>query len=419
MSLGLLNGVDLDGKPTQLLIEDGIIQHIGCKLPSRPIESIDLQGKLILPGLIDLHVHFREPGQTHKETIETGLQAAAAGGFTTVACMPNTNPPLDNAELVGQIKDKGKLIELIPIPAMTAGLRGRELTNFKELTATGALGISDDGKGVEDDQLMADIFVTAKKYGLLVMQHCEFSKLANRGILHQGERAQQLGVKGIPESSEYQMIARDLELLRKFGGRYHVLHLSCAKSLELVLEAKLEGLAVSCEVTPHHLLLNELDIPDDNIGMYKMNPPLRTFSDQQALIGGLARGDIDIIATDHAPHTLEEKGLPLEQAPFGIVGLETAFALLYTRLVLTNKISLRSLVEAMTTRPAHLFKLKRGELKVGARADITVIDCQREKEVIPEKFYSQGKNSPFGGQKLKGWPVLTFSRGKKVFDAFS
>ncbi len=418
MARTLIKNIRLYGEATSdVLIEDGIIKEILPKIDA-PAETIfEGKGLCALPGLVDMQVHFREPGQEEKETLKTGMAAAVRGGFTTVACMPNTNPTLDNADilktLLKKIEDIGTC-RVLPIPAMTKGIQGSEVCNYSEYKKLGILGVTDDGRGVQDDSVMDKVFSEAQKNNLVVFQHCEVESISHGAPIHLGEKSKQLGVEGQPGSAEAEMVRRDIELLEKNGGHYHVLHLSAADSLRHVQNAKNKHLKVTCEVTPHHLILADVDIPASNAN-FKMNPPLRSTEDREVLQKGLVDGSVDIITTDHAPHTQTEKSKNLNEAPFGIVGLETALPLIYTHFVATGKITMKRLVELMSTNSKELFKLSNGSLKVGDKADIVLVDLEKEKTVSAETFASKGRNTPFEGMKLKGWPVLTLFEGKPVY----
>lgn len=415
----LKNGVLFDSNTQQLvqqdlLIENQIIREIGENLSNPDAVVIDVDGRLIIPGLIDPHVHLREPGFEQKETIETGTRAAARGGYTTIACMPNTRPVIDTVEVVEYVKEqaeKAGYARVIPYAAMTIRQLGKELTNMHELKKAGIFAVSDDGVGVQSSHMMKEAMKLAKQEGLSVVAHCEDDTLAKGGCVHEGVFAEKYGLQGIPNSAEAIHVGRDILLAEEVGVHYHVCHMSTEQSVRLVREAKARGQKVTAEVSPHHLLLCDEDIPGPN-ALWKMNPPLRSHQDRVALIEGLKDGTIDMIATDHAPHTLEEKSVGIERAPFGIVGLETAFPLLYTHLVLKGILSLTELVDKMTRIPAEIFDLPYGRLEVGQVADLTVIDLELEREIDPEDFLSKGKNTPFAHWMVKGWPVLTILSGK-------
>jgi dihydroorotase len=400
-----------------ILIVDNHILQIGENLHDSEAEVVDLIGKFVSPGLVDLHVHLREPGFTHKETIETGARAAVRGGFTTIACMPNTRPVIDSVEVVEEIITKAKQAgnaRVLPIAAITIRQLGQDHTDMEALKTAGAFAFSDDGVGVQSSQMMRLAMRKAKQLGMAIIAHCEDNTLVEGGVVHEGTFAEKHGLIGIPSISESIHVGRDILLSEDTGVHYHVCHISAKESVRLVGEAKSRGQKVTAEVTPHHLLLCEDDIPTVDAN-WKMNPPLRSRQDREALLQALKAGTIDFIATDHAPHTEQEKAVGMELAPFGIVGLETAFPLLYTNLVLTGELTLRQLVELMSTKPAKLFGLPYGELAEGKIADLTVIDLEAEQVIDPANFLSMGRNTPFTGWKTKGWPVLTIVNGNIVW----
>lgn len=404
-----------------VLVEAGKIVRVESKIaldsidPS--VEVIEADGKLVSPGLIDLHIHLRQPGFEHKETVATGTMAAAQGGFTTVACMPNTRPVIDSVEnlaLLQQAIIEDAVIRVLPITAITIGELGRDLTDMEALKEAGAFAFSDDGVGVQESRMMLDAMRKAKELGMAIIAHTEDNSLAKGGSVHDGIYAKKHGLRGIPPEAESVQVARDILLAESSGVHYHVCHISAEQSVHHVREGKKRGINVTAEVTPHHLLLVDEDIPglDTN---YKMNPPLRSSKDRDALIAGLKDGTIEIIATDHAPHTEEEKAKGMELSPFGIVGLETAFPLLYTHLVEKGLLSLIDLVEKMSLAPARLFGLPWGRIEVGRAADITIIDLEQEKVINPAHFASKGRNTPFAGWECKGWPALTMVDGRIVW----
>jgi dihydroorotase len=422
MGIILRNGQLLKNGETfikDILIEGNNIVRMDGSIGNNGHQEIDISGKLIVPGFIDMHVHLREPGFEAKETIATGTASAARGGFTTVACMPNTRPVIDTPETVQRIAKKAReegSVRVLPIGAITVRELGTELTDMKALKDAGVIALSDDGVGIQTSRMMKDGMIAAKKLGLPVVAHCEDDSLAEGGCVHEGVFSQKHGLRGIPSEAESIHVGRDILLAEATGAHYHVCHISTAESVRLVREAKQRGARVTAEVCPHHLLLCDEDIPGLDAN-YKMNPPLRSRRDQEALLEGLKDGSIDIIVTDHAPHIEEEKQRGMELAPFGIVGLETAFPLLYTKLVASGLFSLQEIVDRMTTVPAKVFGLPWGSIEEGAVADITVIDLETEKEVNPQSFASKGKNTPFTGWALKGWPVLTVSEGRIVWQA--
>ncbi len=402
----------------EILIEDGRITAIATRVDRSGHEVVDCKGGLISAGFIDMHVHLREPGFEHKETIATGAAAAVRGGFTTIACMPNTRPSIDSVETVQYILEKAReagLARVLPYGAITVRQLGKELTDFAGLKEAGIVAVTDDGVGVQSTAMMKKAMQHAKELGLSVVAHCEDDDLITPGsALHDGVAAARHGLPGIPSESESIHVGRDIMLAEQTGVHYHVCHISAKESVRLVRDGKRAGVHVTTEVTPHHLLLCDEDIPEDLNTNWKMNPPLRSREDRAALIAGLKDGTIDIIATDHAPHTAEEKANGMDRAPFGIVGLETAFPLLYTNLVLTGEITLAKLIELMTVKPAEIFGLPYGRLEVGAVADIVVLDLEAERTIQPEAFASKGKNTPFAGWNCKGWPVVTIVEGKIV-----
>ncbi|MFK4436269.1 dihydroorotase [Paenibacillus sp. RC21] len=396
-----------------LLVEEGTSEQ------ESQVEKIDAQGKLVIPGLIDMHVHLREPGFEYKETIETGSRAAVKGGFTTIACMPNTRPVTDNADTVQLVLKKGQdtgLAKVLPYAAITKNELGRELTDFEALKAAGAIGFTDDGVGVQSAQMMKDAMARAKALDMPVIAHCEDNTLVEGAAVTDGEFAKRHGLKGIPNESEAIHVGRDILLSEATGAHYHVCHVSTEQSVRLIRHAKSFGIKVTAEVCPHHLVLSDEDIPGLDAN-WKMNPPLRSPRDVQACIEGLEDGTIDIIVTDHAAHSEEEKTKGLELAPFGIVGFETAFPLLYTKFVATGQWTLDFLVRRMTADPARVFRLDTGRLEEGAPADLTMIDLEQEQAVDPQTFASKGRNTPFTGWKLKGWPVKTWVDGRLVWSA--
>ena len=404
--------------PVEILVEEGQIKAIGEAIAREGHEWIDCKGGMISAGLIDVHVHLREPGFEHKETIETGAKAAVKGGFTTISCMPNTRPSIDSVETVKYILDKAReagMARVIPYGAITIRQLGKELTDFAGLKEAGIFALTDDGVGVQATGMMKTAMKAAAELGISIVAHCEDEDLLIPGAaLHDGVVAARHGLPGIPSESESIHVGRDILLAEQTGVHYHVCHISAKESVRLVRDGKRAGVNVTCEVTPHHLLLCDEDIPDNLDTNWKMNPPLRSREDRAALIAGLKDGTIDMIATDHAPHTAEEKANGINRAPFGIVGLETAFPLLYTHLVQTGELTLKTLVELLTIKPAAAFGLPYGRLEVGAPADLTVIDLETEKKIDPTTFASKGTNTPFTGWACKGWPILTLVDGKIV-----
>lgn len=383
----------------------------------KEVTEIDASGKLVTPGLIDMHVHLREPGFEHKETIATGTASAAKGGFTTIACMPNTRPVTDNADTVKLVLNKAAeagSVKVLPYAAITLNELGRELTDFAALKAAGAIGFTDDGVGVQNAQMMKNAMALAASMDMPVIAHCEDDSLVVGASVSEGEFARKHGLKGIPNESEAIHVGRDILLAEATGVHYHVCHVSTEQSIRLIRLAKSIGIKVTAEVCPHHLILSDEDIPGMDAN-WKMNPPLRTPRDVEACIQALEDGTIDIIVTDHAPHSEEEKAKGMELAPFGIVGFETAFPLLYTKFVKTGRWSLQMLVDRMTSDPAKVFRLPTGRLEQGAPADLTVIDLETEQVVDPTTFATKGKNTPFTNWTLQGWPQTTIVDGQVVW----
>ncbi|OKL37196.1 dihydroorotase [Domibacillus mangrovi] len=398
-------------------IQDGKIAEIGTALTASNEEVIDAGGSLVAPGLVDLHVHLREPGGEHKETIDSGTMAAAKGGFTTIAAMPNTRPvpdTVENIQKVNNLIDEKAHIRVLPYASITIRQAGKELVDFSPLKENGAFAYTDDGVGVQEAGMMHAAMKKAAAIDMAIVAHCEDNSLIYGGAVHEGEYSKREGIPGIPAICESVQIARDVLLAEAANCHYHVCHVSTKESVRVIRDAKKAGIRVTGEVSPHHLVLTDLDIPGQDPN-FKMNPPLRSSADKEALIGGLLDGTIDFIATDHAPHTAEEKAAGIQKAPFGITGFETAFPLLYTELVQKNVMTLKQLVDWMTIKPSETFNLPFGRLEVGAVADITVIDLETEKEVDPATFLSKGKNTPFTGRKLTGWPTATFFEGNLVW----
>jgi dihydroorotase len=420
MSLLIKNGrllTESGEKEVEIFIEEGLISEIGAELEIEADEVIDAEGKLIAPGFVDLHVHLREPGGERKETIATGTMAAARGGFTTVAAMPNTRPVPDSKEQLEKLQSKiseTAAVRVLPYASITVRELGKELTDFAALKEAGAFAFTDDGVGIQEAGMMLAAMKKAAALDMAVVAHCEDNTLINKGSLHEGKKSAELGLNGIPSVCEAVHIARDVLLAEAADCHYHVCHISTKESVRTVQEAKKHGINVTAEVTPHHLLLNEEDIAGNDAN-FKMNPPLRSREDQQALIQGLLDGTIDFIATDHAPHTSEEKAEGLELAPFGIVGLETAFPLLYTKMVSSGMITLKQLIDFLTIKPAEAFGLPYGKIAAGAPADLVLLDLDHEEEIDPKTFLSKGKNTPFTGWNCKGWPVMTIAAGKIVW----
>ncbi|PLT34276.1 dihydroorotase [Bacillus sp. V5-8f] len=416
------NGVLLDNEgnliKAEVAFENGVITELAETIPAAGDEVINASGNVIVPGFIDLHVHLREPGGEKKETIKTGTMAAARGGFTTVAAMPNTRPVPDSKEqmkwLMNRIEETAH-VRVLPYASITVRELGKELTDFEGLKEAGAFAFTDDGVGVQEAGMMLAAMKKATALNMPIVAHCEDNTLINKGSVHEGKFSEAAELNGIPSVCESVQIARDVLLAEAADCHYHVCHISTKESVRVVRDAKRAGIKVTAEVTPHHLILCDEDIPglDPN---YKMNPPLRGRDDREALIEGLRDGTIDFIATDHAPHTAEEKAEGMILAPFGIVGLETAFPLLYTHFVKNGIFTLKELVEFLTVKPAESFSLPFGKLRAGAKADIVLLDLDSEKRIDSTEFASKGKNTPFNGKVCSGWPVMTIAEGKIVWE---
>ncbi|MHC4610916.1 MAG: dihydroorotase, partial [Planctomycetota bacterium] len=391
----------------------------GCIAARPPVggkraPEFDATGLIVCPGLIDLHVHLREPGGEHKETIKTGCAAAAAGGFTAVACMPNTTPPLDNPELVAMVADRAReagTCRVLPIAAITRGRTGQELTDFAALRSAAAVAFSDDGDGIEDDAVMREACIRAAALGAVLIQHCEFKSLSGGGVMHEGPTAEALGLPGIDPAAEEAMLERDLEFVRETRARYHVAHISTSRSVEFVRQAKAQGLPVTAEVCPHHLLLTERDCASGDPD-FKMNPPLRTAADARACREAVLDGTIDCFVTDHAPHTGDEKSAGFLEAPFGIVGLETIVALLGSELVGPGLLDWNGLIARLTCNSCAVLGLPMPSLLPGRAADLCLIDPQTDWNISPSEFVSGSANTPFADRRVSVRPVATLLAGR-------
>lgn len=376
---------------------------------------VDADGLTVIPGLVDVHVHLREPGFSYKETIATGTEAAAAGGFTTICPMPNLNPAPDSPETLGQQLElirRDARIETIPYATITRTRLGEELIDYEALAPMVA-GFSDDGSGVQDEDTMRKAMEKIASTGKILAAHCEVNSLLKKGYIHDGEYARLHGHRGICSESEWREIERDIRLAEETGCRLHICHISTAESVELIRQGKARGVKVTCETGPHYLAFCDDDLQED--GRFKMNPPIRSRRDMEALREGAADGTIDVIATDHAPHSVEEKSRGLEKSAMGVVGLETSLAAVYTYMVLPGRISYQRMIEMMAGAPRHIFGFE-GGLKEGDRADLALVDFNKEWEVNPQEFKSAGKSTPFAGHKLKGMVMTTIAAGKTVFE---
>ncbi|EGP5004995.1 dihydroorotase [Enterococcus faecium] len=404
--------------PAEIWIEDGRIKAIGTGFSEAEFDEVfDAKGQLITPGLVDVHVHLREPGFTYKETIEAGTRSAARGGFTTVCAMPNLNPVPDTAEKLKQVYDiirKDAVVKVLQYAPITENLRSEKLVDQEALIEEGAFAFTNDGVGVQTAGTMYLAMKEAAKNNKALVAHTEDESLLFGGVMHAGKKAEELGLPGILSVTESSQIARDLLLAEATGVHYHVCHVSTKESVRVIRDAKKAGIQVTAEVSPHHLILIDEDIPED-FGFWKMNPPLRGREDREALIEGLLDGTIDCIATDHAPHGLEEKSQSFMKSPFGIVGSETAFQLIYTHFVETGQFTLEQLINWLAVKPAEIFGLNAGTLTVGAPADVAIFDITKTCTIDKEDFLSKGENTPFIGWKVKGETQMTFVNGKLVW----
>lgn len=414
----LKNGRILDPKNNidkigDILIENDKIVKASDKIEEDADEVIDATGKYVMPGLIDLHVHFRDPGLTYKETIKTGCEAAINGGFTSVFAMPNTKPVCDNAEIVRYVQEEGEKygINVYQVGSITKGMKGEELSDIDGMVKAGCIALSEDGKSVMNSAVYRKAMKKAVELNIPILAHCEDINLVEGGVMNLDENSMRLGMKGISNAVEDIVVARDILLAKETGATLHLCHCSTEDSVKMVEAAKAEGVKVTAEVCPHHFTLTSDDIKKDDAN-FKMNPPLRTKNDVEALKNGLHNNIMDIISTDHAPHSKEEKEKSIKDAPFGIVGLETSVALTYTYLVKTGILTPLQMAEKMSYNPARVAGLNAGHLSVGAVADIVVIDPEKEYTIDTKDFKSMGRNTPFNGWKVFGEVVLTMAKGK-------
>jgi len=401
-----------------VLIENSKIAKIAKNINDKDVKIFDAKDKVLMPGLVDMHVHLREPGHEYKETIKSGTIAAAAGGFTTVCCMPNTNPVVDNQGVVEFILSEARktaLINVYPIGAITKGLKGLELAEIADMQNAGIIAISDDGRGVMNADLMRRAMEYASMLDMPVIAHSEDDDLSMDGVMNEGYISTKLGLKGIPSLAEVTMIARDIEIARFTDTRLHIAHISAKESVALVKQAKKDGLKITCECTPHHFSLTDAAVIGYDTNT-KVNPPLRTDIDVKAIKQGFKDGTIDCIATDHAPHAESEKDVEFDNAPFGLIGLETALSLAITELVEPGIISLNQLCEKMAYNPAMILGLDKGYIEEGSIADIVIFDPSKESIIGLENFKSKSRNTPFIGRKVKGAVCLTVCKGKIVYN---
>ncbi|MGB7294154.1 MAG: dihydroorotase [Candidatus Aminicenantales bacterium] len=423
MKLLIKNGRVIDpstrtDETLNILIENGKIRALGSKLEAADVPMIDASRLVVAPGFIDLHSHIREPGQEEKEDIATASRAAARGGFTSICAMANTNPVNDHRVVTKYIiaeAHKRAIVSIMPIAAVTTGLAGNQLTAMADLMAAGAVAFSDDGRGIQNSRIMKQALEIAKGLNALIIEHCEDDSLSGEGLINEGLMSARMGLRGIPASAEDVMVSRDIILAAAVGSRVHIAHLSTRGAVELVRWAKEKKSPVTAEVTPHHLVLTDAALKSGHPDL-KVNPPLRDARDAEALRKAVADGVIDVFATDHAPHTPEQKALGFEQAPFGIAGLETAVSVLLDRLVRKQIISLTRLIEMFSTRPAQILGLTgKGRISPGADADLTILNLHKEVVVDVGDFASKSRNNPFHGWKLRGAPQMTIVGGKVVY----
>lgn len=400
-----------------VMIHDGVVVQIGEKLECKAYNVIDGRGLTAMPGLVDMHCHLREPGFEHKETVRTGTMAAAKGGYTTICCMPNTKPVIDSEDSLMMLKyiiNRDAAVNVLPIAAITVNQKGEHLTDMQRLKTLGAIAFSDDGQPVSSSSLMLEALKTAKENELLLIDHCEEHRIVNDGVINQGKKAMELGLKGIMNESEELPIERDMMLAEEAGHKIHIAHVSTGGSAEIIRAAKARGAKVTCEATPHHLALSE-DIIKPGFTDCKVNPPLRTKADINAIKEALRDGTIDSIATDHAPHHSDEKGSDFYNAPFGISGIETAFSVCFTELVDSGLLSLKELLIKMSLNPSRILGINKGRLAVGYDADIVLADLDKIITIDKADLYSKGKNTPFHGKSFKGEVVYTIVNGQIAY----
>ncbi len=402
-----------------LLIEDKFVRKMEAGIKEDAERVVDARGCYVMPGFIDLHVHFRDPGLEHKETIETGSMAAAAGGYTTVFAMPNTRPVADNADVVNYVHNKAKAVGITNVSqvgAITKGQSGTELADIEEMAKAGIITISEDGKSVMNSQLYREAMEIAARLGLTVLAHCEDINLVNGGVVNADAHSAELGLAGITNSVEDVIVARDIMLSRDTGAKLHLCHCSTKDSVTMVKMAKEEGLHVTAEVCPHHFVLTSEDIKNAEDTNYKMNPPLRTREDVEALKAGLRDGIMDVIATDHAPHSFDEKNTTMKAAPFGIVGIETAAALTYSELVMPGLLTPMQMAEKMSYNPAKVVGIDKGDIQPGKVADVVIFNPNETYRIDKNEFASKGKNTPFHGREVNGRVCMTIMDGKIVYE---
>lgn len=414
----VVNPADQTETVADVLVEDGIIKKIAPGQKVKADRVVDASGCYVMPGFIDMHVHLRDPGQEHKETVETGARAAACGGFTTIVAMPNTKPVVDNADVVHYVRNKAadmRLVNILQTGAVTRGQRGEQLSDIEAMVEAGIPALSEDGRTVMNAQLYREAMTLALKYDIPILAHCEDANMVGKGVVNADKAMKKLGFAGISNAVEDVIVARDIMLAKETGAALHLCHCSTKDSVRMVELAKQEGIRVTAEVCPHHFALTSADIPGDDAN-YKMNPPLRTKRDMEALREGLKSGIIDVIATDHAPHTPIEKGVGIKKAPFGVVGLETAASVTMTELVDKGYLTIVQMAEKMSYNPAKILGLDKGIVEEGKAADLVVFHPGKEYVIDPDDFQSKGRNTPFAGKKVKGMVMATIVDGRVIYE---
>jgi dihydroorotase len=413
----IVDAVDSYPQDSDILIVDGIIEQIGVGIDVEADQIIDGRGLTLLPGLIDMHCHLREPGFEYKETVASGTNAAAKGGYTTICCMPNTKPVIDDEDMLKnllEIIEKDAVVHVLPIAAVSIGQQSQSLTDLKKLKELGAIAFSDDGQPVSSNAVMLEALLKAKEYGTLIIDHCEDHSLVKGGLINEGKKAEELGLPGISKLSEELPVLRDIMLAAEADYRIHIAHVSTRGTVDIIREAKKRGIKVTCEVTPHHIALSD-EIITAGYTDCKVNPPLRSREDVEAVKQGLKDGTIDAIATDHAPHHESEKNQDFKFAANGISGIETSFAVCFTELVETGILSLKELAAKMSYNPSRILGINKGRIAVGEHADIVLVNLNKTTRIDKNTFLSKGKNTPFHGRSYKGEVVYTIVKGKIVY----